>query len=201
MASTREQRRDRNRAAILDSARELIIERGLEVLSLREVAARAGYSPAGLYRYFRDKEDLVSATAQDAVQSLATFFADVPADLPGTQRLIAIGLRYLDFARDAPEQFTLIFSRLPIPFTTWEQFTQDAWPFRVLLDEVRRGVEAGEIESGPGRGSAEIAYGCWAFVHGLAMLRLTRMRGVESDFDATHRVLVESFVDSLRTRR
>jgi AcrR family transcriptional regulator len=55
MTTTRLRRRERNRAAILEGARQLIIERGPENLSLREVAARAEYSPAGLYRYFKDK--------------------------------------------------------------------------------------------------------------------------------------------------
>jgi hypothetical protein len=70
----------------------------------------------------------------------------------------------------------------------------------VLLEAVREAVRAGELPVAPGRGATEIAYGCWAFVHGLAMLRLTRMRGVEADFDAKHRTLVASYVDSLRRR-
>lgn len=198
MTTTRVRRRERNRAAILESARELIVERGPENLSLREVAARAEYSPAALYRYFRDKDALVAAAAEEALDSLAAYFADVPTELPPSERIAALGLRYLDFARDDPERFTLIFTRLPIPFATWEQFVEQAWPFSVLLDEVRKGVRAGELQVAPGRGAAEIAYGCWAFVHGLALLRLTRMRGVAADFDAMHRVLVRSWVRSLR---
>lgn len=201
MTTTRLRRRERNRAAILESARELILEQGAENLSLREVAARAEYSPAALYRYFGDKDALVAAAAEEALDSLAGYFAEVPAELPPSERIAALGLRYLDFARDDPEHFTLIFTRLPIQLATWDEFVEQAWPFRVLLEEVRAGVRARELRVGPGRGAAEIAYSCWAFVHGLAMLRLTRMRGVEADFDAKHRVLVAAFVDSLRRRR
>lgn len=203
-SKTRACRRDRNRTSILDCARELIIERGAENLSLREVAARAGYSPAGLYRYFRDKDELIEATAEQSLSVLSSYFAQEPArepgNLPPAEQVAALGLRYLDFARDAPEQFTLIFTRLQVPFETWEQFVRTAWPFSVLAEAVRRGVEAGEFTTGPDRGADEIAYACWAFVHGLAMLRLTRMRGVEADFDRMHGVLVRAWVDSLTIR-
>ena len=200
MTTTRARRRERNREAILASARQLIVERGPDNLSLREVATRAGYSPAGLYRYFKDKDELIAATAEEGLRALAAHFADVPADLPPIERIAALGLRYLDFARDDPEQFTLIFTRLPIQFATWDGFVAQAQPFQALFDEVRAGVQSGELWVGPGRGDAEIAYSCWAFVHGLAMLRLTRMRAVQADLDATHRVLVAAFVDSLRPR-
>jgi AcrR family transcriptional regulator len=201
VTTTRSRRRERTRAAILESARELVLEQGAERLSLRKVAARADYSPAALYRYFRDKEELVGAAAEEALRALADYFAEVPSELPPGERIIALGLRYLDFARDEPELFTLIFTRLPIQFATWDEFVEHAWPFSVLLDEVRKGVRAGELQVGLGRGAAELAYGCWAFVHGLAMLRLTRMRGVETDFDALHRVLVRAWVRSLRPGR
>lgn len=42
-------------------ARELVLEKGADALSLREVGARAGYSPASLYEYFDSKESLVGS--------------------------------------------------------------------------------------------------------------------------------------------
>ena len=49
-----------NRERVLEAARELFAERGLDV-PLREVARRAGVGPATLYRRFPTKQSLVDA--------------------------------------------------------------------------------------------------------------------------------------------
>ena len=43
---------------ILSAARQQLIEEGADSLSVRSVARRAHYSPAGLYRHFTSIEDL-----------------------------------------------------------------------------------------------------------------------------------------------
>ena len=56
--------------AALDSAGEILADVGLERLSLRAVAARAGVSHGALYRHFTSKEQLLTATVDRA-------FADI----------------------------------------------------------------------------------------------------------------------------
>ena len=52
---------DETRARLYDAAVGLIGERGYQAATLREVAARAGVSPALLYRYFPNKRAVVLA--------------------------------------------------------------------------------------------------------------------------------------------
>jgi AcrR family transcriptional regulator len=60
-----------SRSAILDAARRVATRDGARDLSLRGVAAEAGFAPAALYGYFRNKDELLLALAADDLTSLA----------------------------------------------------------------------------------------------------------------------------------
>lgn len=70
----REVRRSRSRAAtrasILDAARRVAARGDARTLSLRAVAAEAGFAPAALYGYFRNKDDLLLALAAEDLAGL-----------------------------------------------------------------------------------------------------------------------------------
>lgn len=60
--SIRKPRQDRSRRtleAMLDAVEALIAERGVDVLKLGDIAARAGYTTGAIYARFRDKEALL----------------------------------------------------------------------------------------------------------------------------------------------
>lgn len=56
--SNRELQRNRMRKYFLDSAVEIIDEEGIEHLTIRKVAAKAGYNSATLYNYFENLDNL-----------------------------------------------------------------------------------------------------------------------------------------------
>ena len=70
----REERRSRSRAAtrasILDAARRVAAHDDARALSLRAVAAEAGYAPAALYGYFQNKDELLLALASEDLSAL-----------------------------------------------------------------------------------------------------------------------------------
>src|SRR3569623_1996853 len=59
------------RSAILDAARRVAARDGARDLSVRGVAAEAGFAPAALYGYFRNKDELLLALAADDLTALA----------------------------------------------------------------------------------------------------------------------------------
>lgn len=59
-----------NRSRILDAARALVIEVGVEV-PMDDIARRAGVAVGTLYRHFRAKEDLVAAVVGASVTRIA----------------------------------------------------------------------------------------------------------------------------------
>ena len=60
-----------SRVAILDAARRVAARDGARDMSLRGVAAEAGFAPAALYGYFRSKDELLLALAADDLAQLA----------------------------------------------------------------------------------------------------------------------------------
>jgi AcrR family transcriptional regulator len=74
-AVNRSERRARQRgavrASILDAARVVAARDGARNLSLRAVAAEAGFAPAALYGYFTGKDELLLALAADDLQALS----------------------------------------------------------------------------------------------------------------------------------
>ncbi len=82
------------KSLILEAARQQIVEHGLESLSVRSVAKRAHYSPAGLYRHFSSIEhlrsDLTFQVAEEFRQMLiARFEAEEGSDVRSVARFTA----------------------------------------------------------------------------------------------------------------
>jgi AcrR family transcriptional regulator len=67
----RSRQRAANRAAIIEAARRVAAREGASGLALRAVAAEAGYAPASVYEYFRNRAELVLALAAEDLGQLA----------------------------------------------------------------------------------------------------------------------------------
>lgn len=65
------------KAALLDAARELFIERGFDRTTVRDIATRAGVNQALLFRYFGSKESLFRAAMTGQSQ---VFLAETPPE-------------------------------------------------------------------------------------------------------------------------
>ena len=65
-----------SRSSILDAARRVAARDGARDLSLRAVAAEAGFAPAALYGYFRGKDELLLALAAEDLTGLARAMRD-----------------------------------------------------------------------------------------------------------------------------
>lgn len=96
------------RDRIFKAARKLFDDKGLEGVSLRNVAKKIGITPMAIYRHFEDKEALIDALVLDG---LAEWSARVEA-LPPTQglvRIAQIGEAHLDFALKEPRRYEAAF--------------------------------------------------------------------------------------------
>ncbi|MFC4051866.1 TetR/AcrR family transcriptional regulator [Actinomadura syzygii] len=78
--------RARQLRTLLDAARTLVAEEGIEALSLAALARRVGLSRPSLYEYFRSKDDLVAAIVEDELPRWASV---VEAALAGAAGLNA----------------------------------------------------------------------------------------------------------------
>ena len=73
------------RASILSAARSLAAREGAHGLTLRGVAAEAGYAPAALYSYFRNRTELILTLAAEDLGELTRAMREAAREaVPGT---------------------------------------------------------------------------------------------------------------------
>lgn len=102
----KEREKEQKKALILESAEELILEKGLDHLNMDEVAERAEVSKGSLYHYFKNKTDLVLGICNKATNMLSRQISDVlTKDIPGIEMVYTIGATFLNFVRSHPEFF------------------------------------------------------------------------------------------------
>ncbi|WP_329521482.1 TetR/AcrR family transcriptional regulator [Spirillospora sp. NBC_01491] len=75
--------RARQLRTLLDTARALVAEEGIEALSLAALARRVGLSRPSLYEYFRSKDDLVAAIVEEELPRWASMVERTLAGPPG----------------------------------------------------------------------------------------------------------------------
>src|SRR5271165_3805596 len=90
---------DAIRQKLIKAARDINSFEGAEKVTLRHVARRTGYSPAAIYKYFTDADDLIRSTWADTLQLLHDSMAQSLAGVEGTiPRLRTLMLAYGAFA-------------------------------------------------------------------------------------------------------
>lgn len=83
------------RAAILEAARRVGAREGARQLSLRAVAAEAGFAPAALYGYFHNKDELLLALAAEDLATVARAIREAAAGAPPRERFAKAALAAL----------------------------------------------------------------------------------------------------------
>ncbi|MGJ8687560.1 MAG: TetR/AcrR family transcriptional regulator, partial [Spongiibacteraceae bacterium] len=101
------------RATLLEEATALLKEQGIEGLSLRRLAERAGVSRTAPYHHFKDKNALLCALATQAFSQMDQLLGQVQLDGSDTEQLLRNTVRaYLRFATANPELYELMFGRI-----------------------------------------------------------------------------------------
>jgi AcrR family transcriptional regulator len=86
----------KSRRAILDAAARLATCRGLQELSIGELAQHIGMSKSGLYAHFKSKEELELATIDAAAEVFENdVIRQVPESPRGTARVMALAEAFL----------------------------------------------------------------------------------------------------------
>lgn len=159
---------------------QLLVEKGVNGLNLREVARRAGVTHAAPYRHFADKEALIAAIAEDGFQRLGLRINAAHAEAKGDAavKLMTLGRAYIKFALEQPDSFRLMFShtighREQYP----ELYTAAKAGFLLLQSIIEEGKAAGRFIDAD---SIALTKSVWSMVHGLATLL------VEGQFPPDH---------------
>lgn len=157
------------RQDVLQASLALIEEGGLDRLSMREVARKAGVSHQAPYHYFGDREAILAALAGEGFSRLGQSLARAAADAgePG-DAVVAMGKAYVDFAIRHPPYFQVMFRADAVPLDRYpEARKQENEAFGKLVEEIDKAFTGQAPEE-----RRRIAVAVWAMVHGLATLIL-----------------------------
>lgn len=103
--------RDFKRTLIRDAAKAIFAERGIDAVSVRDIAAAAGYTTGAIYTYFESKNELYAEVLRDSLSKLGERVAEAAETAGAEGRPQGPGaLRGLwDFYRKNPADFALGF--------------------------------------------------------------------------------------------
>ena len=188
------------RSAVLAAAEKILETEGVDALTLRAVARMVGVSHTAPKNHFGDLEGLLSELAAVGYRRFGAALSGAMerAGADPRQRLKAMGLAYVAFARKYPGLFVLMYRS--------DRLDMNAPGLRGAIEGTRQSLRNATTSAAPGVPLAPLqlaarATASWALVHGFAMLLLDgRLRhtlaSLPGDPDAN--ALLEAVLDVTR---
>jgi AcrR family transcriptional regulator len=164
------------RTLIIDAARELFVSRGVEAVTMREIAKRIGYSATSIYLHFADKEAVLRAVCDTDFLALATSLKNIMQIADPVKRMQVLGQGYAAFALTHPNHYRLMFMAAHVAHdpekSSLQQNSaeQDAYfQLRTVVNDVHAaGYFRAELQD-----VDLIAQTIWAGVHGVCSLQIS----------------------------
>ena len=171
-----EQERQKIRSAILDAARDLFVEQGVDAVTMRAIARRVGCSATALYLHFSDKESLVRELCDTDFMALSLELRTMEQIADPLERLHSIGIGYARFALEHPNHYRLMFMTpqlaCSIENSGRERGNVEQDAYACLKAAVGYAFDAGHFR--PELQDPElIAQTLWAGVHGVCAQAIT----------------------------
>nr|WP_321986201.1 TetR/AcrR family transcriptional regulator [uncultured Lichenicoccus sp.] len=167
---------------ILEAARELFLQHGVENVSTRQIATRVGISQTALYVYFKNKGEMLDRLTEGAFRDLGEAMKEVsdrhndPVDF-----LRAWIPEYVRFGLKHPDEYRLTFllrdGRHPGLLPQEQRQIEGRKVFSDFRERLAAAQASGALRSSTASPEA-LAQSIWAAMHGLVALLLAF-----SDFD------------------
>lgn len=144
-------------------------EKGIEALSLRKVAARAGVSHTAPYRHFRDREAILAAIALQGFQKLIQMSQRRAEHKAGLARIKNLGESYVKFSIEHPGLVRVMFGpELPDKSMHTGLAEADTAAFEMIMQSIADCQTQGLIHSNAQPHAQALML--WSFLHGFAAL-------------------------------
>lgn len=158
---------------ILEATQALLLEQGIDGLSIRKLSHRCGYSAPTIYHHFGDKQGLIDALLEQRFRELLDRMEAIPHSGDPAEHLRAMSNAFVSFAAEHPEHYRLLMSPRegdPVPSAT---------AARAL---VRDDLEALRARGDLATDDLDAAFDVlWAVLHGVITLRLDAGSQVDAD--------------------
>jgi AcrR family transcriptional regulator len=158
-----------SRERVLEAAVELMSREGLAALSVREVARRAGVSHQAPYHYFKNREAILAAIAEEGFKRFNAALKSA-SGRNAAARLVAAGRIYVEYALSHPAYFHVMFRPELVDLEKHPSARAEASRgFEILKSLIDGVVKEKLLPPELGGGMVILA---WAFVQGLSGLLL-----------------------------
>jgi AcrR family transcriptional regulator len=177
VAERKERHKDDLRKEILVAAKELFTEKGFEATSIRAIAERIEYSPATIYLYYKDKNEIVHALHREGFKMLVSHFEVLNNISHPFERLKGMGRAYIQFAMQNPDVYQLLFvMKEPLKHVAncFEDWDEGDRAFDILLKTVGECQKSGFFKQFD---QTLISFVIWSTMHGLCTLRTSGHMG------------------------
>lgn len=157
------------RRLILEAAMKLILDEGYDKITIRRIAEKIEYSPATIYLYFKDKDEILSRLHEEGFDELYKRQQSISGIADPLERLRKHAQVYLQFAVENREYYDMMFiMRAPVKFTKDEKRWEIGMrSYQVLKKNIQDCMDAGQmLKSDPDMA----AFSLWASMHGIASL-------------------------------
>jgi len=185
LAERREEEKERRRLEIIEAAESLYAEKGWDAVTMDQVARQARLSRALLYVYFKDKEDLLFAITERALDALRQRFERAGAEQAlGIDKVVAMGRAYSLFQQESPFQFDAC-SRFHAHQAHAGQPNELACRtcgdavMGVMIEALQQGIRDGSIRPDIGD-PLKVVFMLWAFSHGLIQIATNKSQEIAS---------------------
>ena len=158
------------RALILNTARASFVHQGYESFSLRRLAGQIGYSPAAIYRHFRDKDEIFSCLTEESFDALVKASSAVVPE-PGEDPVSVLkrGMHaYVKFGLENPDHYRFAFL---LHARETKQPRRARAAYQALRVRITRCIEAGRFHPVD---PDLLAQSLWAATHGVTSLLVQR---------------------------
>ncbi len=162
------------RKLILDTAMKLFLEKGFENITIRHIAEKIEYSPATIYLYFKDKDEILYTLHRDGFEELYRRQQKTLSIKDPLKRLYKHAEMYVSFALENPEYYDLMFiERAPIR-TIKETKCKDDMNWEIGMrsyDMLKKNIEDCMNEGFFQETNIDVAcFSLWSYVHGIVSL-------------------------------
>jgi AcrR family transcriptional regulator len=161
------------KASIIDVATKLLIEEGIEAITMRSIASKLAISRGAPYRHFEDKHDLLCSVAQSSFELLNTSMLNLsPKEEEPKAELFQLGLQYIDFCLSFPALYHLIFNNADLSKNQTAELSNAAYKlFHQLESLLTKFQQASVIKTEDVNLQANFV---WSSLHGYCCLLLTK---------------------------
>jgi AcrR family transcriptional regulator len=192
------------RAAILDTALDIIVRDGFSALTMRAAAKRLGMSAPNLYNYFKSKDEIyITLVIQGFTMLRDRLKSAAGGTLSPELRARAVALAYLDFGLENPGHYEIMFTVRTPKHDDYLGTNLESLARVELLLSMEVAFLAAQAAADFTRSRPELqnedtlasVVHAWSLLHGMVSLENSKvMSYVDPNARLTYRKVIDSFL-------